>query len=45
MEEQIQLKLKEVKNKIVTNSKDVHFANSLIEELVSLQKQADVVPT
>lgn len=45
MEEQIQQKLKEVKNKIVTNSKDAHFANSLIEELVSLQKQADVVPT
>lgn len=45
MEEQIQQKLKEVKSKIISNSKDAHFATSLIDELVGLQKQADVIPT
>ena len=44
MEEQLQQKLKEVKAKIKTNSKDAHFADALIDELVGLQKQADVEP-
>ena len=34
MEEQLQQKLKEVKAKIKTNSKDAHFADALIDELV-----------
>lgn len=42
MEKQLQEKLKEIKVKIKANSKDVHFAETLIEEFVSLQKQADV---
>lgn len=45
MEEQLQSKLKEAKAKIVANSKDAHFAKSLIDELVGLQKQADIEPT
>lgn len=44
MEEQLQQKLKEVKAKIKTNSKDAHFADALIDELVGLQKQADIEP-
>lgn len=44
MEEQLQQKLKEVKAKIKTNSKDAHFAEALIDELVGLQKQADIEP-
>lgn len=43
-EQQLQEKLKAVKAKIVANSKDAHFAESLIDELVSLQKQADIEP-
>lgn len=43
-EQQLQEKLKEVKAKIKANSKDAHFADALIEELVSLQKQADIEP-
>lgn len=44
MDEQLKSKLKEVKAKIVANSKDVHFAESLIGELIGLQKQADIEP-
>ena len=44
MDAQLQQKLKEVKAKIKTNSKDAHFAEALIEELVGLQKQADIEP-
>lgn len=44
-EQQLQEKLREAKAKIVSNSKDAHFAQSLIEELVGLQKQADIEPT
>lgn len=44
-EQQLQEKLKEVKAKIVANSKDAHFANGLIDELIGLQKQADIEPT
>lgn len=44
MEKQLQEKLKEAKAKIVANSKDAHFANALIDELVGLQKQADIEP-
>ena len=43
-EQQLQEKLKEVKAKIKANSKDAHFADALIEELVGLQKQADIEP-
>lgn len=43
-EPQLQEKLKAVKAKIVANSKDAHFAESLIDELVGLQKQADIEP-
>lgn len=43
-EQQLQEKLKEVKAKIKANSKDAHFADALIDELVGLQKQADVEP-
>lgn len=43
-EQQLQEKLKEAKAKIKANSKDAHFADALIEELVGLQKQADVEP-
>lgn len=45
MEEQLKSKLKECKAKIVANSKDAHFANALIDELIGLQKQADIEPT
>lgn len=41
-EQQLQEKLKEVKAKIKSNSKDAHFAEALIDELVGLQKQADI---
>ena len=44
MDAQLQQKLKEVKAKIKTNSKDAHFAEALIDELVGLQKQADIEP-
>lgn len=44
MDEQLNQKLKEAKAKIVANSKDAHFAESLINELVGLQKQADIEP-
>lgn len=43
-EKQLQERLKEVKAKIKANSKDAHFAEALIEELVGLQKQADIEP-
>lgn len=43
-EQQLQEKLKEAKAKIKANSKDAHYADTLIEELVSLQKQADIEP-
>lgn len=43
-EQQLQEKLKEVKAKIKANSKDAHFAEALIDELVGLQKQADIEP-
>ena len=43
MDAQLQQKLKEVKAKIKTNSKDAHFAEALIDELVGLQKQADIL--
>ena len=43
-EQQLQEKLKEAKAKIKANSKDAHSADALIEELVSLQKQADIEP-
>ena len=41
-EKQLQERLKEVKAKIKANSKDAHFAEALIDELVGLQKQADI---
>lgn len=41
-EPQLQEKLKAAKAKIIANSKDAHFAESLISELIGLQKQADV---
>lgn len=44
MDEQLNQKLKEAKAKIVANSKDAHFAESLINELIGLQKQADIEP-
>lgn len=44
MEEQLSQKLKEAKAKIKANAKDTHFAEALIEELVGLQKQADIEP-
>lgn len=44
MDEQLNQKLKEAKAKIVANSKDAHFAESLINEFVGLQKQADIEP-
>lgn len=44
MEEQLSQKLKEAKAKIKANAKDVHFAEALIDELVGLQKQADIEP-
>lgn len=44
MEKQLQEKLKEAKAKIIANSKDAHFAEALIAELVGLQKQADIEP-
>lgn len=44
MDAQLQEKLKEAKTKIIANSKDAHFATALIDELVGLQKQADVEP-
>ena len=44
MDAQLQQKLKEAKAKIKTNSKDAHFAEALIDELVGLQKQADIEP-
>lgn len=43
-EQQLQEKLKKVKAKIKANSKDAHFAEVLIDELVGLQKQADIEP-
>lgn len=43
-EQQLQEKLKEVKAKIKANSKDAHFAEALTDELVGLQKQADIEP-
>lgn len=43
-EQQLREKLKEVKAKIKANSKDAHFAEALIDELVGLQKQADIEP-
>lgn len=44
MEKQLKQKLDEVKVKIKNNSKDAHFAETLIDELVGLQKQADIEP-
>lgn len=44
MDAQLQQKLKEVKAKIKTNAKDAHFAEALIDELIGLQKQADIEP-
>lgn len=44
MDEQLTAKIKEVKAKIKSNSKDAHFADTLIDELVGLQKQADIEP-
>lgn len=44
MDEQLNQKLKEAKAKIIANSKDAHFANALIDELIGLQKQADIEP-
>ena len=38
-------KLTELKAKIKTNSKDAHFADALIEELLSVKGQIDVEPT
>lgn len=42
MDAQLQEKLKAAKAKIISNSKDAHFASALIDELIGLQKQADV---
>lgn len=45
MSEQLQEKLKKVKAEIISNSKDAHFAQSLIDELMNLQSQASVETT
>lgn len=37
-------KIKEIKNRIISNSKDAEWANKMLLELVSLQKQEDVEP-
>lgn len=44
MEEQLQAKRKEIIAKLKANSKDAHFAESLIEQLIDLQKQLDIEP-
>lgn len=38
-------KLNEVRAKIKTNSKDAHFADTLLDELLSIKGQIDVEPT
>lgn len=38
-------KLNELKAKIKTNSKDAHFADTLLDELLSVKGQIDVEPT
>lgn len=38
-------KIGAVKKKIKANSKDAHFADTLIDELLSLKGQADIAPT
>lgn len=43
--EQLKKKLEEVKVKIKTNSKDAHFADTLIDEILSIKGQLDVEPT
>lgn len=43
--EALKAKLDEVKAKIKSNSKDTHFAESLINDLLSLKGQLCVVPT
>lgn len=41
---ELKAKLDEVVNKIKTNSKDAHFASSLLDDLLSLKGQMDVKP-
>lgn len=42
---ELKAQLEEVKAKIKTNSKDAHFADALISELLSLKGQIDIEPT
>lgn len=42
MEKELNKKLSDARAKIIANSKDAHFAEKLIEEFVSLQRQKDV---
>lgn len=43
--ELLKSKLNELKAKIKTNSKDAHFADTLLDELLSVKGQIDVEPT
>lgn len=43
--ELLKSKLNELKTKIKTNSKDAHFAETLLDELLSIKGQIDVEPT
>lgn len=43
--ELLKSKLNELKTKIKTNSKDAHFADTLLDELLSIKGQIDVDPT
>lgn len=43
--ELLKSKLNELKTKIKTNSKDAHFAETLLDELLSVKGQIDVEPT
>jgi hypothetical protein len=45
MKQKLNKKIKEVINQIKTNSKDQHYANTLINELMSLKGQLDIEPT
>lgn len=42
---ELKKKLEDVKSKLKTNSKDVHFADALIDELLSIKGQIDHEPT
>lgn len=42
---ELKKKLEDVKSKLKTNSKDAHFADALIGELLSIKGQIDIEPT